>query len=65
VPATLRFAIASITTMPNPRRPGTATGGPSRSIQLTVMVSPSGDPANIDTIRFRRARRVFAGDHGA
>jgi len=41
VPSTLRSVIASITMVPNPRRFGADTGGPSRSVQLMVKVSPS------------------------
>src|SRR5215470_4273336 len=41
VPFTLRSTISFITTVPNPRRCGGDTGGPSRSVQLIVKVSPS------------------------
>src|SRR5215470_6867246 len=41
VPFTLRSAISCITTVPNPRRCGGDTGGPPRSVQLIVKVSPS------------------------
>src|SRR6516165_7629095 len=40
-PPTLRSVIVFITTAPNPRRSGGDTGGPPRSVQLMVRVSPS------------------------
>src|SRR5258708_2489121 len=36
-----RSAIISMTVVPNPRRCGGDTGGPSRSVQLMVKVSPA------------------------
>ncbi len=53
--------------VPNPRRFGADTGGPSRSVQLMVKVSPS-EPQEISTrpvsVDIRRERPVFPGVGG-
>jgi len=64
VPSTLRSAISCITTVPNLRRDGGDTGGPSRSVQLVREGLSLGPPADMQEASILRERPVFSGIGG-